>query len=71
MLIHCDRCHKKVEGDIWEEGSAGVYVVAYGYWMMFALPFESVICDCCMWKDPRYIVRYGKLASPDCDEYTV
>jgi hypothetical protein len=55
--VHCDRCKKEVEGFIDEAGgmSAGVYVD----WMDFFNPGEHIVCDACMWADPRYIAIYG------------
>jgi hypothetical protein len=58
-MLHCDRCHKKFDGEIWADGSAGCYVVDSGYWHRYARPYETVICDECMWADPRYIADYG------------
>lgn len=55
-MIHCDRCHKDVEGFIDPEGmSAGVYVG----WDEFMQPGEHVICDQCMWADERYRKVHG------------
>jgi len=56
--VVCDRCHNDVEGYI-DEGSgmsAGVYVG----WDEYMKDGEHVICDACMWVDPRYIAIYGK-----------
>lgn len=64
-LIHCDRCHRKVEGWIDEDGTSyGVYVVDHGDWAKFAEGHEIVLCDRCMHCDPRYIAVYG----PGCCE---
>lgn len=61
MKIECDRCHEKVEGEIYEEFSSGVYVVEEGWcWHKFAKPGENIVCDECMWSDPRYQRIYGK-----------
>lgn len=56
--IRCDRCRKDVEGFIDEASgmSGGVYVA----WTEFTNPGEHIICDHCMWSDPRYIAVYGK-----------
>lgn len=59
--IECDRCHQKVMGQIDDTSSAGVYVVEEGWcWSKFARPGERIVCDSCMWADPRYIKIYGK-----------
>jgi hypothetical protein len=63
MLLHCDRCHKKFEGDEGEHFTAGFYIVDRGCWAKYANPFETVLCDECMWADPRYIADYGKMGN--------
>ena len=57
--IHCDRCDKLVEGGVEETFSYGVYFVAGTQWEKFANPNEQIVCDACMWADPRYIQVYG------------
>jgi hypothetical protein len=66
MLVHCDRCKKSVEGD-WGEGfTSGFYEVSSGYWSKYARPFETTVCDCCMWCDPQYIADYGDTNCRGC-----
>lgn len=61
-MIHCDRCHQDKEGGIEAEMSWGAYFVAAGSgWEKFANPGETVVCDACMWADPRYIATYGRV----------
>lgn len=58
--IQCDRCHEWVDGEVHENFSCGVYVTSgEGYWSRFANPGEDIVCDNCMWADPRYIALYG------------
>jgi len=65
MLLHCDRCHRKVDGWVDEDGTSyGVYVVDHGEWAKFADGHETLLCDKCMHCDPRYIAVYG----PSCCE---
>lgn len=59
MLLHCDRCHRKFDGDEGKFFTSGFYYVNCGYWSKFAEPYETVVCDECMWADPRYIAVYG------------
>lgn len=60
MLVHCDRCKKKIEGE-WIDGyTCGFYDVAPpSSWAKYSNPYETVVCDECMWADPRYIADYG------------
>lgn len=55
--VLCDRCHQAVEGFLPNAGgmSGGVYVG----WNAQMNPGENVVCDKCMWADPRYIALYG------------
>ena len=55
----CDRCGKKFEGDEDENMTSGFYYVHRGYWSKYARPYETVLCDECMWADPAYIKDYG------------
>lgn len=60
MLIHCDRCKRKVEGDFHERFTCGFYDVSKGSsWAKYARNYESIICDECMFADPQYIQDYG------------
>lgn len=59
MLVHCDRCKKAVEGDWSERFTSGFYDVSSGYWAKYARPYETVVCDQCMWCDARFIADYG------------
>ena len=57
-MIICDRCKEEIKGaKPPESGSmtAGYYLG----WTEFMDPGENIICDSCMWKDPRYIAVYG------------
>jgi hypothetical protein len=56
--VHCDRCHETVEGFLPDAGgmSAGVYVG----WRDCMDIDEWIVCDDCMWADPRYIAIHGK-----------
>jgi hypothetical protein len=71
MLIHCDRCKKKVEGDWHLLWTSGFYDVSPpSSWAKYARPYETIVCDCCMWKDPGYIKDYGFIGG-GCDELPV
>jgi hypothetical protein len=65
-MYHCDRCKKKFEGDEGDTFTAGFYYVTSGYWAKYARPYETVICDCCMWCDPKYIADYGDMNCRGC-----
>lgn len=61
--VWCDRCQKMVPGYVGGPMSAGVYVVEgeNNQWAKYANPGERIVCDQCMWKDPRYIAVYGNM----------
>ena len=60
MLYHCDRCKKAVDGDEGEGFTAGFYYVAPpSWWAKYARPYETIVCDECMWADPGYRKDYG------------
>jgi hypothetical protein len=57
----CDRCKRDLSVLIalsTEDMTMGYYR-AKG-WADFCNPGEQYICDCCMFKDPRYIAVYGE-----------
>lgn len=37
--------------------TAGYY---YG-WLEFMNPGEMIVCDSCMWQDPRFKIAYGEV----------
>jgi hypothetical protein len=57
----CDRCIELKDGllDFDDHGQLEIAGGFYIKWQDFMLPSEYIICDECMFKDPRYIVRYG------------
>jgi hypothetical protein len=59
----CDRCGKVIDGYRDELCTAGFYDVAPNdspfSWHNLANPGERIVCDPCMWNDPRYIALYG------------
>jgi len=59
-MITCDRCRKEKNGWTGPVMSAGCYVVDKGGWEEHAREGEKIICDECMWNDPKYIAIYGK-----------
>ena len=60
MLVHCDRCKRKVEGEWGDTFTSGFYVVSPGSpWAKFGRPYETVVCDECMQCSPEYIAVYG------------
>lgn len=58
MLFNCDRCHRKVEGNEGDGFTSGFYCVD-GCWAKYGRPYETIVCDECMWADPLYIADYG------------
>lgn len=63
--IVCDRCEKTVNGIV-IEASAGIPKVTGGFydvtgtgWNEFAREGEQMVCDSCMWCDPKYVERYS------------
>lgn len=57
LIVECDRCHHKIEGQRDPQFTAGFYDAAA--WSKYANIGESVICDRCMWNDARYQADYG------------
>jgi hypothetical protein len=64
-MITCDRCHKEQpNASIEQLFSCGVYVVQPGSaWAEYGNPGENIVCDACMWADPRYIKTHGTITS--------
>jgi hypothetical protein len=60
VRVKCDRCKQEVEGTVDKVVTAGYYDVSEGYWRKFARQDERVVCDNCMYADPRYQETYGK-----------
>jgi hypothetical protein len=55
---NCDRC-KEVIKDFHQPTAGGMTAGYYYRWYDFMDPGEEVVCDACMWADPRYIAAYG------------
>lgn len=56
VMVVCDRCNKQIRGVV----SEWYYEVDSGTWQEFARPGERIVCDECMFSDPRYkAVFYG------------
>ena len=59
----CDRCGEKFDGFRTEGATAGFYDVtptdSPAGWDKFANAGEGIVCDRCMWNDPRYVAVYG------------
>ena len=59
--ITCDRCRKTIYG--WNDpgvATGGYYETHPGSgWSKYANVGENIICDSCMWLDPRYVSDYG------------
>lgn len=60
MQFKCDRCGEVIDGYEDDKFTSGFYYVHEGLWAMYGNPYETVLCDECMFKDPRYIAVYGK-----------
>ena len=61
VTIICDRCGKVTEGIVDKDPSTnaviatgGYYVVSEGTWEKFGMWEEELICQKCMWEDPKY-----------------
>jgi len=62
--VWCDRCGECVHGYWWREATSGFYCLLPDApreypWASFFSPDEVIICDACMWDDPRYQEAYG------------
>ncbi len=62
VTVVCDRCKKTIHGMKNELATGGFYEVGPTgkAWGEFANPGENIVCDDCMWHDPRYIAVHGK-----------
>lgn len=62
----CDRCNKQVPNFGPPAGgiTAGYYLIDES-WQPYANEGETIICDFCMWSDPRYIKDFGRINLPD------
>lgn len=68
ITVICDRCGKTIEGIYIPAdngkgttgGTGGYYDTSSQLWGQYANPNENIICDECMWKEPRYIAVYGE-----------
>jgi hypothetical protein len=65
MKMTCDRCKKEFDGEQGPDFTSGFYQVGPSgkAWGQFANPGETIVCDVCVWNDPRYIAVYGTVAS--------
>lgn len=70
VTVTCDRCKKTVEGIRTDRFTGGFYEISVNAmtlepsdWCKFANPGEKIVCDDCMWADPRYIAVYGTHAA--------
>jgi hypothetical protein len=61
--VTCSRCKTNIEGVRGEDFTGGFYDVrptdSPAGWDKYANPGETVLCDPCMWKDPRYQKVHG------------
>jgi hypothetical protein len=63
VTFKCDRCKKELKGlKVLKENesfTSGFYLVEEGSnWSKYKKPFENIVCDECMWKDPLYLEDY-------------
>ena len=60
VTVTCDRCGKQIEGIEHETATGGFYRIKVDGegWGKYTNPGERVVCDDCMWHDPRYLVDY-------------
>lgn len=60
VTLTCDRCRGRIDGQKSPYFTAGYYEVGLGsYWNKYAHKGENILCDECMFHDPRYIRDYG------------
>lgn len=63
MNMNCDRCKKDFEGFRSLIFTAGYYDVSgnieSGWGKFRQSPYEQIVCDECMFKDPKFIAIYG------------
>lgn len=60
ITVICDRCGASIDGMRGEFATAGFYdTTGQSWWSKYAKPGERVVCDTCMWSDPRYRADYG------------
>ena len=62
VTVTCDRCGKRVDGlRLPDTGTSGFYEFSRddGLWGKYMEPYETILCDDCMWADPRYRADYG------------
>ena len=59
VTVICDRCKNLVEGYKSSDFTGGYYETPSGsYWGNYANEGENVLCDDCMFDDPRYQKDY-------------
>jgi len=65
VTVKCDRCGKMIDGIRTETATAGFYAVGPTGepWGNYANSGEIIVCDTCMWKDPRYLKDYSHMKS--------
>ena len=59
-MLHCDRCGKEVAKFEQIRDEKTMTAGYYRGWTEFMNPGENIICDRCMWADPRYIAVHGE-----------
>lgn len=59
ISVICDRCGKTVKGIIVPGIATSGFYDTTGSWAKYADPHEKIVCDACMWSDPRYQADYG------------
>jgi hypothetical protein len=59
--LTCSRCAQNFIGYKTENATSGYYEISSleEGWGQFAYEGETILCDECMWSDPRYIDVYG------------
>ena len=56
VTVICERCEKTVEALESNLGTAGFY--RRSGWAQYMNADEDIVCDDCMWEDPRYLADY-------------
>jgi hypothetical protein len=57
---NCDRCKAEIK-DFRQPVPGGMTAGYYYRWFDFMDPGEEIVCDACMWVDPRYIATFGEM----------
>jgi hypothetical protein len=64
--LTCPRCKRVVEGSAsWNPGQATAGWYHRAGWARFMRADEQLLCDACMWAEPRYVEVYGVVTTTE------